>query len=90
MKINMLKKKALRATKGEWVSFISTSSNTFAVHTVGDKRCGDIVGWSGFDGKENAEANAEFIAAASPLIVLSLLDEIERLKQKLALQESEQ
>lgn len=89
MNTTKLKEKALRATSGKWVAFISTPSKTFAVHTVGDKRCGDIVGWAGFDDKENAEANAEFIAAASPLTVLSLLDEIERLKQKLALQESE-
>lgn len=84
MKINKLKEKAVRATKGEWVAFISRSSKTFAVHSKGDKRCDDIIGWAGFDGKENAEANAEFIAAANPATVLALLDEEEAAEKQIA------
>lgn len=79
-----LRKIAQRATQGEWVAFISPGTDTYAVHTPGDERCGDIIKWPGFDGKKNAKNNAKFIAAFNPEIVLALLDELETAKKRIA------
>ncbi|EPA4128857.1 ead/Ea22-like family protein [Escherichia coli] len=76
-----LRKAAQLATQGEWVAFISSGTGTYAVHTPGDERCGDIIKWPGFDGQKNAENNAEFIAAFNPKLVQTLLDERERNQQ---------
>ncbi|EIY7231534.1 ead/Ea22-like family protein [Escherichia coli] len=73
-----LRKIAQQATQGEWRAFISPDTGTYAVHTPGDERCGDIIKWPGFDGQKNAENNAEFIAAFNPKLVQTLLDERER------------
>ncbi|HBB9588987.1 TPA: ead/Ea22-like family protein [Escherichia coli] len=73
-----LRKIAQQATQGEWRAFISPDTGTYAVHTPGDERCGDIIKWTGFDGQKNAENNAEFIAAFNPKLVQTLLDERER------------
>ncbi|EOW4287376.1 ead/Ea22-like family protein [Escherichia coli] len=72
-----LRKIAQQATQGEWRAFISPDTGTYAVHTPGDERCGDIIKWPGFDGQKNAENNAEFIAAFNPKLVQTLLDERE-------------
>lgn len=45
-----LRKIAQQATQGEWRAFISPGTGTYAVHTPGDERCGDIIKWPGFDG----------------------------------------
>ncbi len=75
-----LRKAAKKATQGEWVAFISHGKyGTYAVHTPKDDRCGDIINWPGFDGRENAAANARYIAAANPATILALLDENEAL-----------
>lgn len=37
-----LRKIAQQATQGEWRAFISPDTGTYAVHTPGDERCGDI------------------------------------------------
>ncbi|EMV8137653.1 ead/Ea22-like family protein [Escherichia coli] len=76
-----LRKIAQQATQGEWRAFISPDTGTYAVHTPGDERCGDIIKWPGFDDQKNAENNAEFIAAFNPKLVLALLDERERNQQ---------
>lgn len=76
-----LRKIAQHATQGEWRAFISPDTGTYAVHTPGDERCGDIIKWPGFDGQKNAENNAEFIAAFNPKLVQTLLDERERNQQ---------
>ncbi|MEB6445228.1 ead/Ea22-like family protein [Escherichia coli] len=76
-----LRKIAQQATQGEWRAFISPDTGTYAVHTPGDERCGDIIKWTGFDGQKNAENNAEFIAAFNPKLVQTLLDERERNQQ---------
>lgn len=76
-----LREIAKQATQGEWVAFISTGTGTYAVHTPGDERCGDIIKWPGFDDQKNAENNAEFIAAFNPKLVQTLLDERERNQQ---------
>ncbi|HCN8626279.1 TPA: ead/Ea22-like family protein [Escherichia coli] len=76
-----LRKIAQQATQGEWRAFISPDTGTYAVHTPGDERCGDIIKWPGFDGQKNAENNAEFIAAFNPKLVQTLLDELERNQQ---------
>ncbi|MEK8315975.1 ead/Ea22-like family protein [Escherichia coli] len=76
-----LRELAKQATQGEWVAFISPGTDTYAVHTPGDERCGDIIKWPGFDGQKNAENNAEFIAAFNPKVVQALLDELERNQQ---------
>ncbi|MCJ2917322.1 ead/Ea22-like family protein [Escherichia coli] len=76
-----LRKAAQLATQGEWVAFISSGTGTYAVHTPGDKRCEDVIKWTGFDGQNNAENNARYIAAFNPEVVLALLDERERNQQ---------
>lgn len=73
-----LREIAKQATQGEWVAFISTGTGTYAVHTPGDKRCEDVIKWTGFDGQKNAENNARYIAAFNPEVVQALLDERER------------
>ena len=73
-----LREIAKQATQGEWVAFISSGTGTYAVHTPGDKRCEDVIKWTGFDGQENAENNARYIAAFNPEVVQALLDERER------------
>lgn len=69
-----LRKIAQRATQDEWRAFISPGTDTYAVHTPEDERCGDIINWPGFDGRKNAKNNAEFIAVFNPKVVLALLD----------------
>lgn len=76
-----LREAAQLATQGEWVAFISTGTGTYAVHTPGDKRCEDVIKWTGFDGQKNAENNARYIAAFNPEVVQALLDERERNQQ---------
>lgn len=76
-----LREIAKQATQGEWVAFISSGTGTYAVHTPGDKRCEDVIKWTGFDGQENAENNARYIAAFNPEVVQALLDERERNQQ---------
>ncbi|HGC1384051.1 TPA: ead/Ea22-like family protein [Escherichia coli] len=77
----VLREAAKQATQGEWVAFISSGTGTYAVHTPGDKRCEDVIKWTGFDGQENAENNARYIAAFNPEVVQALLDERERNQQ---------
>ncbi|ENS2533490.1 ead/Ea22-like family protein [Escherichia coli] len=76
----VLREAAEKATPDEWVAFISPGTGTYAVHTPGDKRCGDVIKWPGFDGQENAENNARYIAAFNPKVALELLGEIKRLE----------
>ncbi|HAB6022996.1 TPA_asm: DUF551 domain-containing protein [Salmonella enterica subsp. enterica serovar Derby] len=76
-----LREAAQLATQGEWVAFISSGTGTYAVHTPGDKRCEDVIKWTGFDGQNNAENNARYIAAFNPEVVQALLDERERNRQ---------
>lgn len=85
----ILRKIAQQATQGEWRAFISPDTGTYAVHTPGDERCGDIIKWPGFDGQKNAENNAEFIAAFNPKLVQTLLDERERNQQYIKLRDQE-
>ncbi|ELN3610466.1 TPA: ead/Ea22-like family protein [Escherichia coli] len=75
-----LRELAKQATQGEWVAFISTGTGTYAVHTPGDKRCEDVIKWTGFDGQKNAENNARYVAAFNPKVALELLGEIKRLE----------
>ncbi|HEB8145145.1 TPA: ead/Ea22-like family protein [Salmonella enterica subsp. enterica serovar Give] len=72
-----LREVAERATKGPWTLFSDIDTKTFSIHTPRDKRCENVIKWSGFDCQPNAEANAEFIAAFNPKVVLALLDELE-------------
>ncbi len=72
-----LREAAEKATPDEWVAFISSGTGTYAVHTPGDKRCEDVIKWTGFDGQKNAENNARYIAAFNPEVVQALLDELE-------------
>ncbi|WP_205713199.1 ead/Ea22-like family protein [Escherichia sp. E4385] len=85
-KINyqVLREIAKQATQGEWVAFISTGTGTYAVHTPGDKRCEDVIKWTGFDGQKNAENNARYIAAFNPAVVQALLDEREAQSKRIA------
>ncbi|WVQ01360.1 Ead/Ea22-like protein [Escherichia phage vB_Eco_ZCEC08] len=79
---------AKQATQGEWVAFISQGTGTYAVHTPGDKRCEDIIKWTGFDGQKNAKNNARYIAALNPAVVQALLDELEAQSKRIAELES--
>ncbi|MFT2317973.1 ead/Ea22-like family protein [Escherichia coli] len=82
---------AENATQGEWVAFISSDTGTYAVHTPGDKRCEDVIKWTGFDGQKNAENNARYIAAFNPEVVQALLDEREAQNKRIAeLEKSEE
>ena len=72
-----LREAAEKAGTDEWCAFIDTKSKTYAVHTPGDNRCGDVVKWAGFDGQQRAAAKAKFIASANPATVLALLDELD-------------
>ncbi|EBJ7482699.1 ead/Ea22-like family protein [Salmonella enterica] len=72
-----LREVAEKATKGPWKVFSDIDTKTFAIHTPQDKRCENVIKWSGFDCQPNAEANAEFIAAFNPKVALALLDEVE-------------
>ncbi|EKD3733977.1 ead/Ea22-like family protein [Escherichia coli] len=76
-----LREIAKQATQSEWVAFISPGTGTYAVHTPGDKRCEDVIKWTGFDGQKNAENNARYIAAFNPEVVQALLAERERNQQ---------
>lgn len=78
----VLREAAEKATQDEWVAFISPGTDTYAVHTPGDERCGDIIKWPGFDGRKNAENNARHVAAFNPKVALALLGEIKRLEDK--------
>ena len=79
-----LLKAAEKAGADEWRAFIDTKSKTYAVHTPGDNRCGDVVKWAGFDGQQKAANKARYIAAANPAAVLSLLDELEAAEKRIA------
>ncbi|HAS1149687.1 ead/Ea22-like family protein [Escherichia coli] len=79
-----LREIAKHATQGEWVAFISTGTGTYAVHTPGDKRCEDVIKWTGFDGQKNAENNARYIAAFNPEVVQALLNEREAQSKRIA------
>ncbi|HAW2654115.1 TPA: ead/Ea22-like family protein [Escherichia coli] len=83
-----LREIAKQATQGEWCAFISPGTDTYAVHTPGDKRCEDVIKWPGFDGQKNAENNARFIAAFNPVVVQALLDEREAQSKRIAEQET--
>ena len=86
-----LRELAKQETQGEWVAFISTGTGTYAVHTPGDKRCEDVIKWTGFDGQKNAENNARYIAAFNPELVQALLDEREAQNKRIAeLEKSEE
>ncbi|MCV8073223.1 ead/Ea22-like family protein [Escherichia coli] len=86
-----LREAAQLATQGEWVAFISSGTGTYAVHTPGDKRCEDVIKWTGFDGQKNAENNARYIAAFNPEVVQALLDERESQNKRIAeLEKSEE
>ncbi|EGI1208163.1 ead/Ea22-like family protein [Escherichia coli] len=86
-----LREIAKQATQSEWVAFISPGTGTYAVHTPGDKRCEDVIKWTGFDGQKNAENNAHYIAAFNPEVVQALLDERESKNKRIAeLEKSEE
>ncbi len=84
-----LRELAKQATQGEWRAFISPDTGTYAVHTPGDERCGDVIKWPGFNGQKNAENNARYIAAFNPEVVLALLDEREAANKRIAELEAE-
>ncbi|EGI6799932.1 TPA: ead/Ea22-like family protein [Escherichia coli] len=85
-----MKAAALKATQGEWCAFSDHASGTYAVHTLEDKRCGDVIKWPGFDGQKNAERNAEFIALANPANVLELVEALEAAEKRNAELEEKQ
>lgn len=81
MNTQNLKELARRATGGIWKAFINEKTNTFAIHTPDDARCGNIVDWMGFDGvdcsKKQKAHNARFIAASNPAAVIELIERLE-------------
>ena len=61
-----LKAAAEKATPGPWVALTNTATRTFSVHTPDDKRCDNVIKWTGFDGQRKAKANAN----SSPWLTL--------------------
>ncbi|HGY5195254.1 TPA: ead/Ea22-like family protein [Raoultella ornithinolytica] len=78
-----LKAAAEKATPGPWVALTDTATRTFSVHTPDDKRCDDVIKWTGFDGQRKAKANAKFIALANPANVLALVEALEKAQQQI-------
>lgn len=81
MKTKKLKRLARLAKGRVWSAFINEKTNTFAIHTPDNARCGNIVDWMGFDGvdcsKRQKAHNARFIAAFNPAIAIELIDALE-------------
>ncbi|EBX1153314.1 ead/Ea22-like family protein [Salmonella enterica subsp. enterica serovar Minnesota] len=78
-----LRKLAKALSGKEWVAFVHKASGTYAIGSLGHERGEDIIKWPGFDGQDNAESKAKFIAAASPATVLALLDELEAAEKRI-------
>ncbi|EEQ3258014.1 ead/Ea22-like family protein [Escherichia coli] len=77
----VLREAAEQATQDEWVAYILPGQNgTYPAHTSEGRHCGYFIDWPGIDGQRNAGANARYIAAIPPKVVLALLDEIKRLE----------
>ncbi|MBS8525036.1 ead/Ea22-like family protein [Escherichia coli] len=77
----VLREAAEQATQDEWVAYILPGQNgTYSAHTSEGRHCGYFIDWPGIDGQRNAGANARYIAAIPPKVVLALLDEIKRLE----------
>lgn len=83
-----LLKVAQAATQSEWRAFVNVKTNTFAIHTPDDERCGNIIDWMGFDGvdmsKTQKAKNAKFIAAFNPMVAQALLGEIAELEAEVS------
>ncbi|WP_370560140.1 ead/Ea22-like family protein [Escherichia coli] len=79
-----LRKLAKALSGKEWVAFVHKASGTYAVGSLGHERGEDIIKWPGFDGQDNAESKAKFIATANPSAVLTLLDELEAAENRMA------
>src|SRR5690606_24419687 len=75
-----LKALAEKATPGPWVSFIRPSVQAvFGPDGVQPDSQGTVVNWPGFDSSDQTKmqrkANARYIAAANPAVILQLLAE---------------
>ncbi|HEH9008914.1 TPA: ead/Ea22-like family protein [Salmonella enterica] len=77
-----LRKFAKKATQGEWCAYVDSGTGTYAIHTPDDESYVNIVNWPGFDCRENAKANAEFIAEFNPKVAQALLDELEAAEKR--------
>lgn len=75
--LEKLKELAKAAGGDDWCAFIDVKSKTYAIHTPGDNRCGDVVKWHGFDGQKRAAAKAKFIAGANPAAVTEIIERLE-------------
>lgn len=77
-----LKARAGKATPGPWVEFGLESGNGNSSYTVGTEKPGlDICRLNSQLYCKNCLCNAAYIAAASPAVVLALIEEIERLEE---------
>lgn len=81
-----LKALAEKATPGPWVSFIRPSVQAvFGPDGVQPDSQGTVVNWPGFDSSDQTKmqrkANARYIAAANPAVILQLLAEVEALRE---------
>ena len=77
-----LREAAEQATQDEWVAYILPGHNgIYPARTSEGRHCGYFIDWPGIDGQRNAGANARYIAAIPPKVVLALLDERERNQQ---------
>ena len=77
-----LREAAEQATQDEWVAYILPGHNgIYPARTAECRHCGYFIDWPGIDGQRNAGANARYIAAIPPKVVLALLDERERNQQ---------
>ena len=81
MDINKLEKLAKAATQGEWTPFVKRDTEAVLLGNDAEK---SIVNWPGFDSagttKRERKANARYIAAAQPSVVLELIQRIRELE----------
>lgn len=81
IELNKIKTLASKASKGNWTPF--TKRTTVAV-LIDNQSNNSIVNWPGFDSCDKPlpqqKANARYIAAVQPSVILELIAEIERLQ----------
>ncbi|HCE5819522.1 ead/Ea22-like family protein [Pseudomonas aeruginosa] len=91
MDTNKLKELAERATPGPWVVDAQQSGAIFNIESESGDLCiamsQENPASTRLEMNEQRRVNAEFIAAANPQAILALLDEIDRLRSRLEIDE---
>ncbi|MGU0777986.1 ead/Ea22-like family protein [Pseudomonas aeruginosa] len=91
MDTNKLKELAERATPGPWVVDAQQSGAIFNIESESGDLCiamsQENPASTRLEMNEQRRVNAEFIAAANPQAILAMLDEIDRLRSRLEIDE---